>query len=98
MVTMKGRLDVTAAPRFEQQCEEWIGQGHTRMILDFSKLEYISSAGLSSIIFAAKSLQACGGKLAIAGLAGVIKEVFSITGFATLFPNFNDVESAIKAP
>ncbi|HUK13646.1 MAG TPA: STAS domain-containing protein [Thermoanaerobaculaceae bacterium] len=97
VVGLVGRLDVTAAPNFERQCDEWIGAGHTRMILDFSRLEYISSAGLSSIITAAKALQAVGGRFAIAGLAGVIKEVFSITGFATLFPNYPDVEAALRA-
>lgn len=97
VVSVVGRLDTVATPQFEQQCAEWIAAGHHRLVLDFAALEYISSSGLSSIVTTAQRLQAAGGKIAVANLRGIIKEVFSITGFDTIIPTYPDVESVVKS-
>ncbi len=96
VVTVKGRLDSATVKRFSEQCAPWIEGGPPNVVLDLSALEYVSSAGLSSILSAAKKLQARSGRFAIAGLRGLVKEVFAISGFETVLATFPDVETAIK--
>jgi len=96
VVTVKGRLDSATVKRFSEQSAPWIDGGQANVVLDLSGLEYVSSAGLSSILTAAKSLQARSGRFAVAGLRGLVKEVFAISGFETVLATFPDVETAIK--
>jgi anti-sigma B factor antagonist len=97
VLSVKGRLDSTSVDRFSRECAEWIDKGTNDVVLDLSALEYVSSAGLSSILGAAKRVQERHGRLAIAGLRGLVKEVFSISGFETVLATFPDVEAAIKS-
>ncbi len=96
MVAVKGRLDSASVERFTAQCSTLIDAGSGNVVLDLSGLQYVSSAGLSSILGAAKRAQARSGRLAVAGLSGLVKEVFSISGFETVLPTFPDVETAIQ--
>ncbi len=98
VVTVQGRLDSVTVGRFTEQCSAWIAAGGANVVLDLSGLDYVSSAGLSSILGAAKQVQARSGTLAVAGLKGLVKEVFAISGFETVLPTFADVESAIRTP
>ena len=65
------------------------------MILDFSGLQYISSAGLSSVLSAGKEIDRHGGRLVICGLAGRLKQVFLFSGLDSLFPLFETREAAL---
>lgn len=98
VVTVKGRLDSASVEKFWDQCARWIDASQANVVLDLSGLEYVSSAGLSSILGAAKRVQARSGRLAVAGLKGLVKEIFAISGFETVLPTYTDVETAIKNP
>jgi anti-sigma B factor antagonist len=98
VMALKGRLDSVTVGRFTEQCTAWISAGKGNIALDLSGLDYVSSAGLSSILGAAKQVQARGGRLVIAGPKGLVKEVFAISGFETVLSIFPDVESAITTP
>jgi len=96
VVTVEGRLDTISAPDFERKVQERIAEGETRFVIDLSKLEYISSAGLRSILIAGKSTTATGGQLCCCGLHGVVKKVFEVSGFTSLFPVHNSLEEIVK--
>ena len=81
-----GRLDASTAPEFEKHALEAISQGATRFVVDLSSLDYVSSAGLRSLLVLAKRVKAGGGALAVCGLGGMVEEVFQISGFHKLFP------------
>ncbi len=98
VVTAKGRLDSVTVVRFTDLCTAWIDAADSNVVLDLSGLEYVSSAGLSSILGAAKQVEARHGRLVVAGLKGLVKEVFSISGFETVLTTYPDVESAIQNP
>jgi len=86
VVTVEGRIDTVTTPKFEAYCLAAIEAGARRIALDFSGLLYISSAGLSSVLAVAKRAQQVRGSLVIAGLTGMVKEIFSITGFDSIIP------------
>jgi anti-anti-sigma factor len=98
VVMVSGRMDTLTAPEFEAQTAKWLADGETRLVLDLSQLAYISSAGLRSILAAAKQLKAKGGDLAFCGLAGLVAEVFAVSGFAKLLPVFATREEALARP
>jgi anti-sigma B factor antagonist len=96
VVTAKGRLDSVTVGRFAEVCSAWIDAANANVVLDLSGLDYVSSAGLSSILDAAKRVQKRNGRLVVSGLKGLVKEVFAISGFETVLSTFPDVESAIR--
>ncbi|WAC08748.1 MAG: STAS domain-containing protein [Thermodesulfobacteriota bacterium] len=94
VVSLKGRMDAVSSPEFEKEMAALIAEGNNALILDFAALDYISSSGLRSILTITKKLKEKDGKLLIAGLKGMVKEVFEISGFRSIIPIFESVESA----
>jgi len=66
------------------------------LILDFSGVQYISSAGLSSVLGAGKEIDRHGGRLLICGLAARVNQIFAFSGLDTLFPLFETREAALS--
>jgi anti-anti-sigma factor len=94
LVSVKGRMDAVSSPEFEKEMTVLIAEGNNVLILDLFALDYISSAGLRTILTITKKLKQKGGKLLLAGLKGMVKEVFEISGFRSVIPIFESVESA----
>ena len=82
-VALSGRLDTTTAPVFEKELKESLN-GVDDLTLDFSGLEYISSAGLRVLLSAQKMLNASGGAMKIVGANDIVKEIFEVTGFSDI--------------
>lgn len=95
VVEASGRMDAITAPEFEAQCKTWLADGDTNVLIDFSQLEYISSAGLRSVLSAAKQLKGANGELRFCALSGMVSEVFSVSGFASMFRIFPDKDTAL---
>ncbi len=95
VIEVEGRMDTLSAPDFEKQIQGWISQGEANFVVDFSRLDYISSAGLRSLMVAAKAAKAKGGQLSCCALQGVVKKVFDVSGFSNLLPVYDSVEAAI---
>ena len=77
--SLEGRLDTVTAPELEKELKESFG-GLRDLTLDFSKLEYISSAGLR-VLLAAQKVMNQQGSLKITNVNETIMEIFEVTGF-----------------
>jgi anti-sigma B factor antagonist len=97
LLTCVGRMDAVSAPRFEAACTEQLEQGRANLVADLSGLEYISSAGLRSILASGKKLKTSGGSLAFCGLSGMVDEVFRVSGFMKLFRIHASATEALEA-
>lgn len=81
----EGRLDTAAAPQVEQETAPLVDcMGHN-IILDCSKLEYISSSGLRIFLSILKNAKPKGSHVFIRGLNDDLQQVFAMTGFTNLF-------------
>lgn len=82
-VNLRGRLDTTTSLELDKTLKN---ENITEelVILDFSELEYISSAGLRVLLSLKKVLEAQNKKLEIHNINDVVKEVFSVTGFSNI--------------
>jgi anti-anti-sigma factor len=96
VVSVTGRVDAVTAPEFEKGLSALIAGGDHLLVLNLNGLEYISSAGLRSILITAKQLKAKDGKVLFAGLKGPVKDVFKISGFGSLFKIFETEEEALR--
>ena len=78
-VTIAGRLDTTTAPQLEAEFKQNIN-GVEKLTLDFSALEYLSSAGLRVLLSAQKVMNKQG-EMIIKNVNDTINEIFEVTGF-----------------
>ncbi len=67
------------------------------LVLDLSGVPYISSVGLRVLMLAGRQATAQQGRMAIAGLQPVVREVFQISRFDMVFKLFDSVDDAAKA-
>ena len=77
-----GRLDTITAPMLDKAINEDI-EGTTALVLDFSGLLYISSAGLRVLLGAQKKMQQIG-SMKLTNVCEDVMEVFEMTGFADI--------------
>ncbi len=95
LVSVTGRMDAVSSPEFEKELGRLIDEGNINFVVDLTELYYISSSGLRSVLVTAKKLKGKNGKILLASLQAVVKEVFEISGFSTIIPIYESVEEAI---
>ena len=78
-VTITGRLDTTTAPQLEAEFKQSTN-GVEKLVLDFTALEYLSSAGLR-VLLAAQKVMNKQGEMIIKNVNETINEIFEVTGF-----------------
>ncbi|MCQ2753269.1 MAG: STAS domain-containing protein [Bacilli bacterium] len=83
VVMVEGRLETGTAPELEMELNKIVPTCQN-LVLDFSKLEYVSSAGLRVLLTAQKTMNARGGSMKITNINEVVREVFNITGFTSI--------------
>ena len=79
-VKVSGRLDTTTAPELETALKESF-DGAEKLILDFSELEYLSSAGLRVLLQAQKVMNKQG-EMIVKNVNETVMEIFEVTGFS----------------
>jgi len=80
-LALEGRLDTVTSPDLENELKAL--DGVDTLTLDFSKLDYISSAGLRVLLSAHKQMSAKGG-MKVTNVNEIVREVFDVTGFADI--------------
>lgn len=100
VVRVTGRIDQNSAADFQQELtshvDEAIEHGH-QIVVDLSKVDYISSVGLRALMVANKQAQPKGVTIRVASLQEVVKEVFTISHFDKVFPTFDEMPKALQA-
>ena len=81
-IALEGRLDTTTAPELEQEIKLSLG-GVTELVMDFARLDYISSAGLRVLLAAHKTMMKQG-SMKVVHANEMVMEVFEVTGFADI--------------
>ena len=87
-----GRLDVLTGPTLDAKIPE-----SGILVLDMAELDYVSSAGLRSILQALKKLQPKGGSLRLSSLQPDVHRLLELSGFLSLVKSYPDMDSAAKA-
>lgn len=96
ILSIKGRADISSAPKLENACRKILESHEKDIILDGTQLEFISSAGLRALLKLAKEVKKNAGRLAIAHVNDLVRNIFEISGFVELFPIYDNVVKALS--
>lgn len=98
LLAVEGRIDSSTSAALEKKLIALIDTDRVKdVIMDFSAMDYISSAGLRVLLMAAKKAGKLGGKVVLVGLNSNVKEVFDISGFSNIFSIFASQEEAVRS-
>lgn len=81
-VQVRGELDLVTAPELERLLDQLRYQGHRRITLDLSRVEFLSAAGLGVFCRADQALRAAGGRLVLTRPTRIAHRILEITGLA----------------
>ncbi|NSW85182.1 MAG: STAS domain-containing protein [Syntrophobacteraceae bacterium] len=98
ILTLKGRLDSNTSDEFGERLLNLIKNGENRLVLDLGDVDYISSAGLRVFIRCVKELKQTQGQLCLCSMKDYIREVFDLSGIASLLviqPSLDDTLRSI---
>ena len=96
VVALNGKLDATNAPELQGKLLGLIDGGSNSMVIDCSALDYVSSAGLRVFLMTAQKMEETDGKLGLAGVQELIKDVFDMAGFDVMFEFYPSPAEAIS--
>ncbi|MGC1399044.1 STAS domain-containing protein [Candidatus Binatus sp.] len=91
-----GRIDNDTSAAFQTRLLAALAPG-AAVLVDFSAVEYISSAGLRALMMGSKQSKAAKGRLAVAALGSVVKEIFEISRFSMVVQVFDTTADALGA-
>lgn len=96
VVALEGNLDTNTSVDTESRVNTLIDDGAGKLLVDFEKVDFVSSAGLRVLLATAKKLGTIGGSLRICGLNEVVNEVFEISGFSSILDVFSTRDDALQ--
>jgi len=95
-IAIKGRLDADSSAEAETVVKDALKGEKNRLLFNLGELEYLSSAGLRVLLSAAKEMRRRDGKIVLCDLNEFVKEIFEVSGFQSLIPITDSVESGIE--
>ena len=91
-----GEVDVYTAPKLRERLVELVGDGHHRIVVDMSKVEFLDSTGLGVLVGGLKRVRQHEGRLALVCNQERILKIFRITGLTKVFPIYDTLEEALQ--
>ena len=96
IVSVCGSIDALTAEEVTDCMTESINKGAKNIMLDLTEVDFMSSAGLRSILGALKNTRKVGGDLCVAGSQPRVAKVLQLSGFLNLLRDFASVEDAME--
>ena len=97
ILNLGGRIDASNSGQIHERIMDEIESGCQTVIINFSQVSYISSAGLRILIYASKAMVKQSGSFYICSINKNIEKIFQISGLTGIFDIHPDVESCLQA-
>lgn len=98
VVELEGKMTIGGGDsQLRQTIADLVASGHTRIVLDFSKVTKIDSSGLGELVMSYSRLSNIGGKLTFAALPRDLEGIFKITQLISVFEMYPSVSEAVSA-
>lgn len=97
VITLAGRWDTFSSLAFEQKAKALTEEGMRMVVIDLTDVDYVSSFGLRSLLNTGKLLEPLHGRIHVSSLQPQVRKVFVGSGFSSLFPEYPDVHTALRA-
>ncbi len=95
-IAVLGDIDSGTVPVAQQQILALV-QPQCRILLDMSKVGFMSSAGLRMLLFVYRQVSSAGGHVVVVGLSDDIKDTMALTGFLDFFKLYDTPEAGLAA-
>jgi anti-anti-sigma factor len=92
-----GRIDNDTSPAFQARLLASLTSQRAAVLVDLTRVEYISSAGLRALMMGSRQAKAVNGRLAVAELGPVVKEIFEISRFSLVVLVYDTLADALAA-
>ncbi len=93
-IVLEGSLNTTTTEQFNKAIQSHLDQGHTKIIIDCRRVEYITSIGLGSLVALQARLRKKGGEVKLAGVYGLAADTIRLVGLDKLLNIYGDMEFA----
>jgi len=93
---ISGILDTATSPKAQEIINEYLDEGHNKLVINLLETEYMSSSGLRVLLATAKRLWAAEGKFKVCQPNKVIKDILDTSGFSVIMDVVDSEEEAIK--
>ena len=91
-----GEIDINSSPEIKKSFDKLISKKTAKIIINFSKVTYVDSSGLATLVEILKNMRTYGGRMRLTNLSGKIKGLFEITKLDKLFEILPDEGEAIS--
>lgn len=95
-VILDGSLDIAGASAIDLQMNVIAG-AHNAIVVDLSKVSFIGSMGLRSLILPARAIKGRGGKIVLCNPNENVAQVLKTSGIDALLPVYHDLDAAAAA-
>jgi anti-sigma B factor antagonist len=92
---VEDEIDINTAPDLKKHFEKVLSKKAPKMVINFSKVTYVDSSGLATLVEILKLMRSYGGKMRLSNLSPKIKSLFEITKLEKLFDIASDEAQAI---
>lgn len=94
IISVDGKIDSNSSESFEKRLVELLEQKEKKLLLDFSLVDYVSSAGLKAMLIAVKKAKNINAKLAISNPNENVANIINMAGFSAMMPYFSGLDDA----
>ena len=93
---VEGEIDINTSPGIKKQFDKLIGSKTPKIIVNLTKVTYVDSSGLATLVEILKNMRSYGGRLRLSNMSPKIKSLFEITKLEKLFEIIASEEDAIS--
>ena len=97
IVEIAGSVDSLTADALSGALLGQLDSDRARLVADFSRVQYVSSAGLRVVLASLMVARRRGGDLRLASVSPVVLRVLEISGFTSILNLFDDVDTAVSS-
>jgi anti-anti-sigma factor len=94
LINLSGKLDIIGTGEIETKFAGYCTGDKVRMVVDLSKVDFLSSIGIRLLTLTAKSIASRGGRMALLNPIPEVQNVLEITGIPAIIPIYSHLESA----
>lgn len=96
ILRLEGRVDAATAPILESRLQKLIDEGRVQLLLDFTDVDYLSSAGMRVLLASLKKIKAKSGVFALFAVTEDVNEVIRLAGFDKILHIFSNEQEALQ--
>jgi anti-sigma B factor antagonist len=90
-----GEIDINSSPQIKKSFDKLISQKTPKLVINLSKVTYVDSSGLATLVEILKNMKSYGGRMRLACMSSKVKSLFEITKLEKLFEIMADEEIAV---